>query len=364
MSVMGLLMPVAGLIKARYRGEKADIDSSFFKLHYRTTTSILFICTLLVTANDLIGSTISCINNNVPGNVLNTYCWIMSTFSIPSKNKGTQGEDFPHQGVGPETDDDGDRVVHAYYQWVPFMLFLQGVMFYIPHYIWKTFEDKKLDKITSGLRGKTLNKDERRDACDNLINYLWETRGMHNSYAFKYFVCDVLNFVNVIGQMYFVNTFLGGVFMTYGTKVLEFINMEDDERSDPMMEVFPRVTKCTFHKYGSSGTIMKLDALCVMGLNIINEKIYITLWFWFIILAILTSVYLVYLVAIASVPSLRTKLVVRKARGNNNKSWTHDLVEKMPIGDWFMIFQISRNMDSVMYNVFIEEVTEKFKTKK
>ena len=36
MAVMGLLMPVAGLIKVRY-GEKADIDSPFFKLHYRTT---------------------------------------------------------------------------------------------------------------------------------------------------------------------------------------------------------------------------------------------------------------------------------------------------------------------------------------
>ena len=40
MSVMGLLMPVAGLIKARYRGEKAEIDSPFFKLHYRTTSTL------------------------------------------------------------------------------------------------------------------------------------------------------------------------------------------------------------------------------------------------------------------------------------------------------------------------------------
>ena len=66
------------------------------------------------------------------------------------------------------------------------MLFLQGVMFYVPHYLWKTFEDKKMHKITSGLRGKTFNTDGRRDACENLINYLWETRGMHNAYAFKW----------------------------------------------------------------------------------------------------------------------------------------------------------------------------------
>merc|ERR1712002_1432974 len=108
----------------------------------------------------------------------------MSTFSIPSKNKGIQGIDHPHQGVGPETNDEGDRVVHAYYQWVPFVLFLQGVMFYIPHYLWKTFEHKKIDKITSGVRGKTLpiNTDKRRDSLEDLINYLWETRGTHESY--------------------------------------------------------------------------------------------------------------------------------------------------------------------------------------
>ena len=180
----------------------------------------------------------------------------------------------------------------------------------------------------------------------------------------RYFFCDILNFVNVIGQMYFVNTFLGGVFMTYGTEVLNFMNMEDADRSDPMMEVkqnliscydfyeiivqvFPRVTKCTFHKYGSSGTIMKLDALCVLGLNIINEKIYITLWFWFIILAILTAIYTVYVVAIVSLPGLRRNLVIRKAK-KDRKDHAYHLVEKANIGDWFMIFLLSRNMDTVM----------------
>jgi len=38
-------------------------------------------------------------------------------------------------------------------------------------------------------------------------------------------------------------------------------------------------------------------------------------------------------------------------------------VEKANIGDWFMIFLLSRNMDTTMYNIFIEEITEKFKTK-
>ena len=82
---MGMLMPVAGLIKVRYNGDKADIDSTFFKLHYRTTTTIFFISTILVTSYGMIGKPIDCMGDGIPGNVLNTYCWIMSTFSIPSK---------------------------------------------------------------------------------------------------------------------------------------------------------------------------------------------------------------------------------------------------------------------------------------
>merc|ERR1712095_206701 len=90
--------------------------------------------------------------------------------------------------------------------------------------------------------------------------------------------------------------------------------MDDANRTDPMMKVFPRVTKCTFHHYGPSGTVNKKDALCILGLNIINEKIYVTLWFWLVILACLTAMYLIYVVAIVAVPGLRRSMVTRKAR--------------------------------------------------
>jgi len=74
------------------------------------------------------------------------------------------------------------------------------------------------------------------------------------------------------------------------------------------------------------------------------------------------ALYSVYLVAIVSMPGLRRNLVEKKAIGNNKDHARH-LVEKANIGDWFMIFLISRNLDSTMYNIFIEEISEKFKTK-
>lgn len=32
---------------------------------------------------------------------------------------------------------------HAYYQWVPFVLFGQAMMFYLPHLIWRRWEGKQ-----------------------------------------------------------------------------------------------------------------------------------------------------------------------------------------------------------------------------
>ena len=54
------------------------------------------------------------------------------------------------------------------------------------------------------------------------------------------------------------------------------------------------MTKCTFHKFGTSGELEKHDALCILPLNIFNEKIYIFLWFWMLGLSALTSIVVVY----------------------------------------------------------------------
>ena len=69
-----------------------------------------------------------------------------------------------------------------------------------------------------------------------------------------------------------------------------------------------RLTKCTFHKFGSSGELEKHDALCILPINIFNEKIYIFLWFWMLILGALTALVVVYRLALCISSSLRTYL--------------------------------------------------------
>lgn len=52
----------------------------------------------------------------------------------------------------------------------------------------------------------------------------------------------------------------------------------------------------------------------MLATNIINEKIFVFLWFWLIFLAVITILYLIYVGAIISIPSLRRVMVERNAK--------------------------------------------------
>ena len=63
----------------------------------------------------------------IPEGVMDTYCWIHSTFTLPKHVKGDIGWEVAHPGVGPVPliRYEEEVVEHRFYQWVCFTLFLQ-----------------------------------------------------------------------------------------------------------------------------------------------------------------------------------------------------------------------------------------------
>ena len=84
------------------------------------------------------------------------------------------------------------------------------------------------------------SKRERREAS---VNYFVRALHSHNFYVAKYIICEILNLVNVLCQIYFMDYFLGGQFLTYGMDVLNISEESFNERVDPMSKVFPKVCK-------------------------------------------------------------------------------------------------------------------------
>lgn len=219
---------------------------------------------------------------------------------------------------------------HAYYQWVPFVLFFQAICFYMPHLLWRSWEGGKINKLVEGLQRifltRYMAKEEDMKISANFTIYSKSTINkkvsftvtvmqefllkislfpqisriksafmkqieINRNWANKYILCEMLNLINVIFQIYITDKFLSGNFLYLG---VDFIRDDFKGIMDTLDIVFPKVTKCHFHKYGASGTIQQHDALCVMALNVINEKIYVFLWFWFVILLVVSTLALLW----------------------------------------------------------------------
>lgn len=369
------MVDVVGGVKAYlFKRDDATTDNFTFKLHYRVSFAVLLSCMALVSARQHFGDPISCIVDGVPGGTMDLYCWIHSTFSIPSRwGKGSEeygegkptdvGRANPHPGVAPVQP--GEEVVyHRYYQWVVFVLFLQAMCFHIPRVIWKHSEGGIVKMLVGDLTNPIymVAKADRKDRVDFIAKYFKEATKTHGGYAINFFLCEILCLVNVIGQMYLTDRFLGYEFSTYGWDVLTLNNMNPEDRADPMNVVFPKVTKCTFLKYGASGTMESRDGLCILALNIINEKIYVFLWFWFVAVAIFSALALVYRILIVAIPSLRVQVIMNNSLFQVDRKLvekclscpTHSWIDQ--IGDYWLLFLLSRNLSPIAMKELLEEV--------
>lgn len=66
-----------------FKYQPIKIDNAVFRLHNVFTTVLLMTCSIIITATQYVGNPIQCIVSGLPTNVVNTFCWITSTFTMP-----------------------------------------------------------------------------------------------------------------------------------------------------------------------------------------------------------------------------------------------------------------------------------------
>lgn len=128
--------------------------------------------------------------------------------------------------------------------------------------------------------------------------------------------------------------------------------------TNPMKQVFPTITQCTFHEYGASGSLENYEGLCILTENVVNERIYICLWFWFYVLAIISGIVVLYRIALLASPALR--LYMFRTSCLMNLSEDVELVhEQLQIGDWLLLHSLWKNMNPEMYTLLISRIAHR-----
>lgn len=269
------------------------------RLNSRVTVSILGIFAFLVATGHYIGEPISCwcpahfTSSNV--DYANKVCWTNSTYFLHP-----DVDNIPH-------DWNGTRKI-GYYQWVTMFLFFQAFLFYVPHLVWRSMNRRSGVPIHSFVdaaieRQKTIDVDR----CDKSNGYLvdqldhfvtdFSTRRrsggrrlsvVHGNYTIVVFlVVKLLYVANIVGQQFLINAFLGQKhdgFHVYGFEVISKLMAGEEWTTS---ERFPRVTVCQFHmRYFGHNTLHTVQ--CTLPTNLLNEMLYIFIWFWFLVVLICT----------------------------------------------------------------------------
>ncbi len=84
------------------------------------------------------------------------------------------------------------------------------------------FQHQVIQHVVAGLNNYIRDTNARDDQVGQLADYMRDRIRFsheHGKWAMKFFICEVLNFVNVIAQIFITDAFLGGEFTQYGTEV-------------------------------------------------------------------------------------------------------------------------------------------------
>ncbi|XP_073945600.1 innexin inx2-like [Choristoneura fumiferana] len=360
--MINLFMPFRAFLKF----DNVCTDNNVFQMHYKVTVFMLLVSALLVTSKQFFGEPIHCMTDSDKDkdiDAVNSYCWIYGIYTLKSQFVGKEGVHNAYLGVGPDSNKEDDKIKHTYYQWVCFVLLGQSVMFYTPRYLWKIWEGGRLKTLASDLTSPMVTKDWPEYRRGELVCYLTHSSMYsHNMYALRYAFCEILNLINVVGQIFLLDVFLDGAFRNYGAAVAAFTHtpripadMTDFVSVNPMDQFFPKLTKCFLRRYGPSGTIEVRDRLCVLPLNLVNEKIFVVLWFWLLMLTFVSALAVLFRVLVFSARPLRTVMIMGQVR-NVKRSIVSSIVKRFGFGNWFILYLLGKNLNPRIYKELILEL--------
>lgn len=258
------------------------------------------------------------------------------------------------------------RFWHRYYQYVPIILFLQAVFFYFPHYLWKNWEHGIISSICKQLHENRFSPNNYILSHNHMIEYLQNCFTTNKFLAYKYYICHVLMLINLVLQIIVLNAVFNNQFITYGIDAFYYLFIDDNiyglrdfggnstsELNSPMDFIFPKITRCDIGVLSEAGnTLDNYNFMCVLPLNIVHDKFFLVLWFWFLILTVLTVAQLIFDMLCITIPVLRRHLFKRRFGPYLSDCNRHS--SSLP--EWFLLYLIGSNSDQFAFSALLRRL--------
>lgn len=300
---------IIALARAGPIADKHDDDLSD-RLNCRYSVMFLVVFTIAVSAQLYVGTPINCwCPKEFEGSWIkytNSYCWVKNTYYLPLEHR-----------IPKVLSEEREAREILYYQWLPFIMIVQAILFYLPSLVWHSFNqkagvdcdsilnstlryqssrtdagDKKILELVAKQMDRLLlaNKEEAPDSNMKIRNFLsklicacCKTTGKY--LILLYLFTKLLYLGNVVAQFFILNSILRHDYSLYG---YELVSNALNDRHWSNSESFPRVTMCDFtvRKLGNNH---RYTVQCVLPINMYTEKIYAFLWVWMLFVAVITG---------------------------------------------------------------------------
>ena len=124
------------------------------------------------------------------------------------------------------------------------------------------------------------------------------------------------------------------------------------------------MAKCIYENTGPSGSTQKIDKQCILPLNSLYEKIYVFLWFWFCLLAVVTFFGLIWDIFTIFKISHRSKFIKQKlhevSKRNEIVVGVEIIVAHLDFGDWRLVYHLLENLQPVQAVQFLSHLSMAF----
>lgn len=348
MMTIGELCPLVSMLK-----NKLILRDGLLTYLLSPITSSLFIITsILMTSFQLFGNPIKCQGSSGAGassEFIDEYCWTTSTFSIRS---------FPGDDRSTR-----DTIYHSYYQFLPVVfLFLAGLCM-APQIIWRYWEGGLLIKLVP-IKDKQLGVNllqwlEVKRYSKNISNYFVRNlnSGHHTRYGHLNLVTEVLCFLVILCIIFILQSLLK-TFIQYFPHYL-FHQIVTPLSISPEESLFPLLAKCSISLVGPSGTFQTEDALCILTVNLINQKVFLVIWLWLAVLLVTSFPLISHTIMTALLPSFRRRILSKQAGGTEScTARGFSKLDRLSYGDWLVLSRLSAHFTPDVVNCIVTELCD------